>query len=549
MTAVIAIALLCLQRDAPIARPAATASIAGTVTSDQPEPKPLRRVRVTLNGGSLSPGRTTITADDGTFVFDGLPAGRYTVGAIKDGYVTMHYGAARPMRPGIGIPVGSGETRRVTVKLPRGAVITGTVVDANGTPMHGALMTALRYSYAGLIGERRALPAGVSAGPSDDRGVYRIFGLPAGDYVIMAQARPVGPLQPNDVRTVSQDALSTRKVSLVPSYHPATADVGRATRVTVAAGEERGGIDVQMQYVSTATVSGAAPVIADVFTYVTLVRTGDAFGVDGSRGSNAGDGGRFSFPGMPPGQYSVIARSNPPGGNLWGKVDIVVDGEDVSGVAIAMQPTLKISGRVVFEGARTPPPLAGLQVRDVAVTNLGTMGWMLPDVTIEPGNRFSIADITPGEYRILRADLPGVRAPVGGWWLKSIVVNGRELLDARFDIRQSANDAVATFADQASEISGRVTDLQQAPIAAQTVLVFSTDRSTWFFNSRRIAVVRSDAAGRYAVRNLPPGEYRVAVTTELEQGEWFDPDVLTSLPGITVTIAGAEKQTQDLVIR
>jgi hypothetical protein len=549
MTAVVVIALLCLQRDVPIAPKAETGSIIGVVMAEQSQPRPLRRARVTLNGGGLSPGRTTITADDGTFVFEGLPAGRYTVGATKDGYVTMNYGATRPMRPGTGVAVGPGESRRVALRLPKGAVITGAIVDADGLPLHGVVVTALAYRYVGLAGERRGMPVGTTAGPTDDRGVYRVFGLPAGEYVIMAQARWIGPMPANDLRTVTNDTLSRRAISLVPSYHPASADVGRASKVTVAAGEERGGVDVQMQYVSLATVSGAVPVIADVHTYVSLIRTGEVFGVDGSRGSHAGENGRFVFSGIMPGQYTVMARSNPPSGNLWGKAEIAVDGEDISNVAITMQPTLKISGRVVFEGMRTPPSLAGVQVPMYAATNLGNTGTMLPDVKIEPGNRFSITDITPGEYRILRADLPGVRAPVGGWWLKSIVVNGRELLDARFDIRQSADDAVATFIDQASEISGRVTDTQQAPLAAQAVLVFSTDRSAWFFNSRRIAPVRTDAEGRYVVRNLPPGEYRIAVTTELEQGEWFDPDVLARLPGITVTIAAVEKQTQDLVVR
>ena len=548
LTTVIAIALVC-QRDVPIASPPATASIVGVVMADQPQPKPLRRARVTLNGGGLSPGRTTITEEDGTFVFDGLPAGRYTVAATKDGYVSMNYGAMRSGRPGTAIAIAPGEARRVTLRLPRGAVITGTVVGVDGTPMHGVLLTALRYRYVGLTGERRALPEGISAGPSDDRGAYRIFGLPPGDYAIMAQTRHIGPMQATDLRTVSQDRLSKRMVSLVPSYHPATADIGRATRVTVAAGEERGGIDLQMQYVSTATVSGVAQVIADVHTYVSLIRTGEIFGPDGSRGAHAGENGRFSFAGIAPGQYSVVARSHSPSGNLWGKVDIVVDGEDVPNLAIAMQPTLKVSGRIVFEGARTPPPLTGLRVRDFAVTNLGNTGMPLPEVTVEAGNRFSIADITPGEYRILRPDIPGMRTPVGGWWLKSIVANGRELLDARFDIRESADDAVATFTDQASEISGRVTDAQQAPLAAQAVLVFSSDTSSWFFNSRRIVLVRTDADGRYVVRNLPPGEYRIAVTTELEQGEWFDPDLLARLPGTTFTIAGVEKQTRDLVIK
>ena len=55
------------------------------------------------------------------------------------------------------------------------------------------------------------------------------------------------------------------------------------------------------------------------------------------------------------------------------------------------------------------------------------------------------------------------------------------------------------------------------------VIAFSTDRGSWFFNSRRIAAVRADAQGRYSLRNLPPGAYFVLQTDELEHGEWFDP--------------------------
>ncbi|HYT67695.1 MAG TPA: carboxypeptidase-like regulatory domain-containing protein [Vicinamibacterales bacterium] len=153
----------------------------------------------------------------------------------------------------------------------------------------------------------------------------------------------------------------------------------------------------------------------------------------------------------------------------------------------------------------------------------------------------------PGAYRV-RGNIQGVRAPIGGWWLKSLVVGGRDILDAPLDLRASADDGVATFSDRASELSGAVTTAQSSPSPDAYVVAFSTDRSTWFMNSRRVAGVRVDRDGRYTIRNLPPGEYRVAATTDIDQGEWFDPAVLDRLlaVGVPVTVAGAEKITVNI---
>ena len=104
-----------------------TATISGTVASDERDARPLRRARVSITGSELDIGRTTVTADDGTFSFEQLPAGRYSVTASKDGYVTMSAGADRPGRAGVGVEVRQGEMARVSVRLPKGAVITGIV--------------------------------------------------------------------------------------------------------------------------------------------------------------------------------------------------------------------------------------------------------------------------------------------------------------------------------------------------------------------------------------------------------------------------------------
>jgi hypothetical protein len=233
----------------------------------------------------------------------------------------------------------------------------------------------------------------------------------------------------------------------------------------------------------------------------------------------------------------------------FASADVVVNGEDVD-VSLATQALLSISGRAAFEGERAAPPLLPAEFRiNMPFFAMATSGgWPMPPIVFD-GSRFRLEGIVPGRYRAM-PNAQGIRAAVGGWWLKSISAGGRELLDAPLDLQQSIDDAVATFSDRASEVSGRLLDGGGAPVADLPVVVFSVDRSTWFFNSRRIAGVRSDRDGRFAFRNLPPGEYRIAAA-DLDPNEWFDPAVLERLmPGATrVTMTGVERQTIDLIVK
>ena len=84
-------------------------------------------------------GHTAITNDEGEFAFTRLPPGRYLVAGVKEGFVTVHHGARRPNRPGLSIAVQANETRRITLRMPVGGVITGTVTDTEPpSPSSGA---------------------------------------------------------------------------------------------------------------------------------------------------------------------------------------------------------------------------------------------------------------------------------------------------------------------------------------------------------------------------------------------------------------------------
>ena len=86
------------------------------------------------------------------------------------------------------------------------------------------------------------------------------------------------------------------------------------------------------------------------------------------------------------------------------------------------------------------------------------------------------------------------------------------------------------------------------PLGGLTVIAFSSDEQYWRAQSRQIQAVRTDQSGAYRLRNLPAGDYDLAVVEEVEQGEWFDPVVPAADPlgAKRLSLAEGETKTQDL---
>ena len=248
-----------------------SSELAGLVISTDAA-TPLRGAIVTASVGSVS--RTTITDEGGRFVFREFPPGRVLVSARKPGFVTTFFGAKRPGQPGVPIVIGPNEQASgVSIALPRGSVITGTIRDSHGAPAQHTPVATLRVASS---------PTGSPAPPastvvSDDRGMYRLFDLAPGDYVVVAlppynlapggvgvrpaaeidaifqrlqRSRGAGPAQPA-LRPVEL----SQTFGYVPIYHPGSAVAAEAERIRVGAGEERHGVDFTVRLVRTVTIT------------------------------------------------------------------------------------------------------------------------------------------------------------------------------------------------------------------------------------------------------------------------------------------------------
>jgi hypothetical protein len=576
-------------RDRPREPRAGAAAISGVVVSDEAQPKPLRRARVTISGGELAVAATVITNDDGTFLFDRLPAGRYTIAAAKDAYVTTAHGASRSGGPGNPIAVRGDERRQITVRLPRGAVITGTVTGTDGQVLAGATVAASVSRFLPIAGERILQPAGPPV-VTDDRGIYRIFGLAPGDYLVSASVRPSNRMALEELRLLSDAEIrhalaevreaaprsqpgapttprpSTalpsaegRTVTYAPLYYPGTPVAGQATPITLAKGEERAGIDIPLQYVATARVEGTVFSPRTGQQQITLMLMPNQPGGDvGLRQlRTASPEGRFMFSGVPPGPYTITARSTvrppapgEPAVTLSATAAVNVDGEDIGNVMLTLEPGLTISGRLVFEGAQ-PPAVDFTKLRvnfPIALTGMSAAPF--PPLQLDSGGRFTVDGVPAGVFRIY-GTVQGLRAPIGRWWLKSITIDGRELLDRPFDLRQNTDTAIVTFSDRASTLAGVARDAQGMPAEGAAVIAFGVDESSWFTNSRRIAGVNAAADGTYSIRNLPPGDFFVVASYDVTPGEWFDPAVLERLAAgaMRISLGEFEAKTQEVVVK
>jgi len=225
-----------------------------------------------------------------------------------------------------------------------------------------------------------------------------------------------------------------------------------------------------------------------------------------------------------------------------------VDGQDISGLSLTLQPGLTVAGRVQFEGTALPQPdLSRLRINLAPLQSQGEVTIGMTQIAPDANGAFSIQGVPPGRYR-LTAGIPVLRSNSSGWQIKSSTIGGRETLDTPIDLRTSADDAVITFIDRPTELNGMVQDPAGQPAPEYQVVVFSPDKSHWLPQSRRIRSVKPGADGKYTIPSLPPGEYFITAVSDIEQGEWYDPALLEQLSRVAfkITLAEGEKKTQDL---
>ncbi len=505
--------------------PKGTAVIKGQVRADSTG-APVRRAQVRAMSMEGRGGGVTNTDGNGLFEIKDLPAGRYTVTVMKGGFAQAQFGQRRPGDMGTPIELADGQTaEKVNFVLSRGGVISGTVVDDGGEPMASTQVAAMRFQF--MQGTRRLVPAQSdgSTDRTDDKGGFRLYGLPPGDYYISASNR-------NNM-FMAAGMTSTEQDGFAPTYYPGTPNVAEAARVTVKGGQEISGVNIPLVAARMARVRGRAlnsrgePAAGSM----AMLAPADPYGMMMMSGMNnsmiAGDGG-FEFANIAPGRYNLNIRAS--GGMQnpnaeFAVMPITISNEDVDNVVVTTYTGAVARGVVVTDDG-SPPPFRPEQAQVFAQ--------MMEPMTmfVQPGmNR--INDDYSFEMTGL-FDRRAFRASAGGasptWFLKSVIYDGNDITDTGmvFEPGRTYEGLQIVFTQKTTDLSGSVTDDRGKPILDATVIVFSSNKDRWTFLSRYIRTMRPDTNGRYTTKNLPPGDdYLIIAVQNLEQGQGGDPEFLT----------------------
>jgi hypothetical protein len=600
--------------------------LSGVVVTSDATPQPVRRAIVTL-GGNATNGQSAITDDQGRFAFAGLPAGHFTLTASKAAHITTAYGARGPGRPGTTIALGAGQSiDNLTLLLPHGASVSGVVRDRTGEPAATVQVVVIR-----IDGSRPAAdPAASPDCLTDDRGVFRAYGLGPGTYIVAALPRLPGLNGGMSVMSVDDVDAAFREQRLragrsanglsaassaqaaasvpapkppvvygyVPIYHPGTPVNTDATRLTLRAGEDLNGIDITLDLATLSTIQGTVVNPGGPLPELTLTMSADGPAVAAPFGtvpSLTGDGGgrpgvngndTFKYINVAPGHYTIVAQTSytrttvtaggfstarvDPGTvpMLWASTKVDVTGNDLAGLTLQLQPAMTIAGRVAFSATSLAPPqsLASIRVTLLPVDSgsfgvyttavngvpSGPVRLPSPTATVRGDGTFEVLGVLPGRYNVTAA-VSGAGGP-NGWWLQSALANGRDLLDAPFDIGAggSVAAAVLTLTDQHTEISGVLQAGAAHPAPDYFVIVFASDPAIRPAGSRRVKATRPASDGHFSFVDLPAGEYILAALTDVVGDEWQVPTFLEQVErsgaGVKVTLGDGEKKTQNLQI-
>ena len=359
-----------------------TGRVEGVVV-DAVSHQPVKKATVSINFmGGAGRGRiqnggpqTAITDSTGAFSFSDLPAGKYQINVMQQNYPETPMGGVHKT-----VEVSAGDTAaNVTVELMPGAAISGHIVDEDGDPLNGCLLQPHPAKNFNQGVPMMRVPE------IHDDGSYRMFGIPAGKYIISAQcSAPV--FQP---RPLSEGPDPPPSSAYPVQYYSATSDIKSAEVVELSAGAEKSGVDFQMRPVPVTHIhgtfaNGSADWRGHGDLQIQLVPMDQSvqrtFAFAGGVAEINGDG-TFDIRQVFPGSYQIVASSQDLSAGPQSEAISAVGGVvrvDVANkpldVSLPLYHAVDISGRVEFErNNNTTSPITPAQV----------------NLQLEPKNQFS----------------------------------------------------------------------------------------------------------------------------------------------------------------
>jgi hypothetical protein len=457
---------------------------------------------------------SAVTDEAGRFSVGNLSPGTYTVVANLDGYWGLVEVDLAVLSTSKVVQLDEQNPQaQVALSLIPGGLITGRVQMPNGDSSANFSVNAYRARY---VNGRRVLVSALTQ-RTNDRGEYRLFSIPPGEYYIGAEWE-------------SRSRLAV-PATVSTTYYPAVTDARLSQAVKVTPGADIGGIDIAMRSLAPATVSGrligadSSPVNGG-FTYTVIPKDESALlqNLESALKNSANDtsNGRFELRGVEPGSYRMYVRLI--GSTLGGFTEIEVPKDGLKDVVVTILPGVDVRGRLQLNDAALPPVAAAPLSGTIAGTPV-TLAAQAPRIslraidtttisrsyqtTIEANGTFVFSSIPPGVYRVqgpLGVDFAPAFAGLPADGYVADIRAQSSVFDSGITINGRAPEELqVTVKTDGATVDGAVINTQNKPIRAAVVLVPEASHRE---NGLRYRIAQTDADGHFAIANVPPGQYK-----------------------------------------
>ena len=446
---------------------------------------------------SVGPGYHATTDQEGNYRVTDVPTGSYRANPDAPAFVI----SAQPS--GTTLIVNEGDSiNDVDFALVKGGVITGRVTNSEGQPLIERQVTLMpvetnnqNSAYVEIVH---------NSWQTDDRGVYRMFGVSQGKYRVVVE----GEENSFGGRTTTQ----TRQ-----TFYPDVTDASKGATLEVVEGGELTGVDIVVETTEPATKFAVNGRIVDGATGqpVPNLRLGLQF-FSGTQINYIGgpdyisdQNGRFKIDNLAPGKYGVFAESGPNSELRTDSVTFEIVDQDITGLLVKTYRGASVSGEVVFEGGNDKPGrgkprqiLLRALVMNEAVGNMGLSARIGPDGTFRVGGlpagllHFSIVLIEDGPMKSLsisRIERDGIILPRG-----FEIKDGEQITGLKLIVNMGTGTIRGVVKAQNGELPPRA------------------HFSVWFTNtgvdpksSMSNPAPMVDSRGRFVVEGLLPGTYEI----------------------------------------
>jgi hypothetical protein len=510
-------------------------------------------------GGSESDSYVVVATPSGEFAFKDVKSGDYHLAATHPGYMRFEYGQRGPHGRGVVVTLGEGEAvRGLSLALTQTAAIYGRIYDRAGAAVANAQVQAMKYVYQG---DGRTLDA-IKATLTNDLGEYRLFWLPPGQYLVSATVLPgslpntmVVPIEGGTftaMRTLSSGTgaligVPDEAVGL-PLYFPGTVDVRSAQPLALSPGDNRGGIDIQIDHRNAHRIRGfvtGRPSIAPderAFTQIQLISRGNLVAPANLPGGTVDPiTGAFEMRNVPPGEYYLRASVTfPQAANrsfLYGRASVDVFDKDIENLTIRLEPGGSIRVRVSVENQ----PSDNADVKRIRISSSAGDLERSP----EQSDVFLKSNVAPGTYRVWGIDLPRQAYMKSARMGVLDVLTDGVTLDPQHPERLQEIEVV--ISTRGAAVEGVAVNERLEPMRDVKVVLVPEVLRRQRIDLYKVAP--TDSGGRFRISGIAPGDYSVFVWEDVEDFAWMDPDFLKPFENQATRIRAVEGGSETLQLR